>query len=71
MLLVSGKIISQTCLTRYYSLGRVAIVAFLKPNFTILVLFLNLAYFCLYLKFEFPFEKFHRLGVHGRNNALC
>ena len=60
---------------------RVAILAFLKPNFTILAFFnslwlgkfdfgffLKFGLFLAFLKFVFSFQKFHCLGVYGRNN---
>ena len=62
--------------------ARVAILAFFKPNFTILAFFNSLwlgkfefgfflksGLFLAFLKFVFSFQKFHCLGVYGRNNA--
>ena len=58
---------------------RVAILAFFKPNFTILAFFnslwlgkfefgffLKFGLFLAFLKFVFSFQKFHCLGVYGR-----
>ena len=62
--------------------SRVAILAFFKPNFTILAFFnslwlgkfefgffLKFGLFLAFLKVVFSFQKFHCPGVYGRNNV--
>ena len=61
---------------------RVAMLAFFKPNFTILAFFnslwlgkfefgffLKFGLFLAFLKIVFSFQKFHCPGVYGRNNV--